>query len=264
VYSTQPSWRQKLTSLMPASAEMSIASVLGAEMVASIGMFMRAAGHKDKTAPHVHAVQHQVTDQLVERVVASHVLAHTQHGAAGVAPRGRMHAAGGAHQFLVLTQFSGRARDRRLQRGLVVQRRRIDTGRLQVQQLQALDAAHPATTAPSHRAALLLELDEFLAGDGDLDFKAARMLPHLYVEYVGALGHQALGQRETQRKRLQLARRDHHDGMRDAIENQRHRQFLGDAVGGAVSLEATTAQHLALLKSSSIRLNIELHNGPAE
>ena len=51
----------------------------------------------------------------------------------------------------------------------------------------------------------------------------------LDVEQVAARIDEALAEQETEREILEVGRRGEHHGMRDAVDLERHRHFLGDA-----------------------------------
>jgi hypothetical protein len=127
-----------------------------------------------------------MADQLVERVVAADVFARAarRRPRCTMLPRARRRwrvaVAGTA-------QLRRGACDGRLQRA--GQRCGLDAFGLQIQ-APGFRCRTRRSRCARHRAALLLELHEFLGGDGDVDLEAARMLAHFNIENVGSLRDQ--------------------------------------------------------------------------
>ena len=120
---------------------------------------------------------------------------------------------------------------------------------VQVQRLQAVDAAHPAPGPPGQGAAAVLEAGELArrnlhvhsaAGIG----RAQPVQGHFKVAALLRLLDDALAQREAHGKRLQILRCGHHHGVRNAVEHQRHRHFGSNIAG--VELRRTAAAVPAL------------------
>jgi hypothetical protein len=121
----------------------------------------------------------------------------------------------------------------------------LDTRGMQVEQLDALDATHPAAAAPGQRATLSLERHECLLGNGQLHLGASGCVDRFDIEHVRCAIDNALAQREAQRKHIEVDRGGHHHRMRDAVEDQCNRQLLDNAIGCLAGIAMPAAQDIA-------------------
>jgi len=137
----------------------------------------------------------------------------------------------------------------------VDQRRRQRFG-LQVEHLDAVDAAHAAAAAPRQRAAAVLQAHEVFLGDGQRHFGGVGTQEHFAVEDGGGRRDHAFRQRKAVGKRFQVARGGHHDDVGNAIEDQRDGDFLGDAVDGGNGIGRAVADDGALDEAGAFGMNI--------
>ena len=96
---------------------------------------------------------------------------------------------------------------------------------------KAFDAADAAARAARHRAAAVLELPEAFGRNREVNLDAAATgLPHLAGIEMRGVGNDALGEREAEREFLKHRGRGHHDGVRNAVVDERNGNLLGHPV----------------------------------
>ena len=150
-----------------------------------------------------------------------------------------MHAARCLHQRLVFAQAARRARQRGRQVDLDQGRRQ--RLRLQVEHVDAVDAAHAAARAARQLAAPVLQAHEIFLRDTQGHFGGIGAQEHFTVEDGAGRSDHAFRQREAIGKRFQVARGGHHDDVGNAIEDQRDGDFLGDVVDGGKGIARAVA-----------------------
>ena len=97
--------------------------------------------------------------------------------------------------------------------------------------VKRLRAADAAARAARHGATMLLQLPESLGSNREVHvLPAPAALRHLDVVNVVERPDNAFSERKAHGKVLEHGRGRHHDGVRNAVVDERHRNFLGHPV----------------------------------
>ncbi|EDT02500.1 hypothetical protein BamIOP4010DRAFT_3965 [Burkholderia ambifaria IOP40-10] len=115
---------------------------------------------------------------------------------------------------------------------------------MQVELRDAFDPADAAAGAAGQRAPVRLQRHERLLRHGEPHFGAAGPAFGFDVEDVGRALDDPFAQREAEAERVEVDRRRHHHGVRDAVEHECNRRLVDDAIDGAQRVAGTMTRHM--------------------